>query len=83
MLLASIGGPKWHSESPDALIDSMIWGGINAIEPPYVIRVSGAAMLPKDVHDHVELVKGALAKARADHQRLRGRDVEVVIEIEP
>lgn len=33
-LLAAIGAPAWHSKSPDALIDSMVWGGMNAAEPP-------------------------------------------------
>jgi len=81
-LLASIGAPKWHSESPDALIDSVIWGGINAVEPPYIIRIFGAAKLQKDVRDHVELVKQVLAEGRVDYQNRRGGDVEVAIEIE-
>ena len=81
-LLASIGAPKWHGISPDALIDSMIWGGINAVEPPYTIRISGAATLPKDVHDEVELVKGVLTKGRIDYQSRRGGGVEVAIEID-
>jgi hypothetical protein len=81
-LLAAVGAPKWHGQSPDALLDSMIWGGINAVEPPYTIKVLGVAKLPKDVLDHVELVKRALAKARTDYQRLRGGDVEVAMEID-
>jgi len=81
VLLSSIGAPTWHSESPDALIDSMIWGGINAVVPPYTIRILGAAALPKDVFDHIELVKEALERARADHRNRRGADVEVAIEI--
>ena len=81
-LLAAIGAPEWHGDSPDALIDSMIWGGINAVEPPYTIHISGAEKLPKDVSEHVELVKKALAKARLEYQRRKGGDVEVSIESE-
>ena len=40
-LRAAIGAPDWHGWSVNAFIDSMIWGGINQIEPPYEIRISG------------------------------------------
>jgi hypothetical protein len=33
-LRAAIGAPDWHGWSVNAFIDSMIWGGINQIEPP-------------------------------------------------
>ncbi len=80
-LLPSIGAPKWHGQNLNALVDSMIWGGINALEPPYTIRISGAATLPKNIRDHVETAKRALAEGRMDYQKLRGGDVGVAIEI--
>jgi Barstar (barnase inhibitor) len=79
-LLAAIGAPKWHGKSPDGLIDSMIWGGINAVEPPYTIRISGTKMLPRDVREHIELVKHALAEARLEYQSRKGGDIEVSME---
>ncbi len=82
-LLAAIGTPQRHSQSPDALIDSMIWGGINALEPPYTIRISGLSEAPKDVRDHVELVKDALVEARIDRKRYNGDDIEASIVIAP
>jgi hypothetical protein len=39
-------------------------------------------MPPKDVREHVELVKQALAKARLEYQSRKGRDVEVSMQIE-
>jgi hypothetical protein len=81
--LVSIGAPDWHGISPDALVDSMIWCGINAVEPPYTIRISGAAKLPKEVRDEVELAKQVIADGRVDYQARRGGDVEVAIEIAP
>ena len=80
-LLASIGAPAWHGESPDALVDSMIWGGINAVEPPYTVQISGLSTAPKEVRDHVELVKDVLARGRDYRKRHNGEDVEVSIEI--
>ena len=64
----------------DALIDSMIWGGIDEIEPPYVIRISGLRSEPKDVHEHVALVKRAIANARTEYCRRRNADIDVTIE---
>src|ERR1700719_2439043 len=78
-LLAAIGAPKWHGESPDALVDSMIWGGINAVEPPYSVQISGLSAAPKEVHDHVELVSGMLVEGRIYRKRHNGDDVEVSI----
>jgi len=82
-LLAAIGAPKCHGESPDALVDSMIWGGINAVEPPYTVRISGLSATPKEVHDHVELVMGMLVEGRIYRKRHNGDDVEVSIVIAP
>ena len=78
-LLASIGAPDRHGQSPDALVDSMIWGGINAVEPPYSVQISGLSATPKDVQDHVELVSGMLVEGRIYRKRHNGDDVEVSI----
>lgn len=79
-VLAAIEAPKGHGRSPDALIDSMIWGGMNAVEPPYTIKISGMAALPKDVRERVLTASRVLAEGRMDYQKLRGGDVEVAIE---
>ncbi len=55
-LFAALGSPEWHGESIDALIDSMIWGGINAVEPPYTIKICNVRHLPKDVLEYIELL---------------------------
>lgn len=82
-LLPAIGAPEGHGISPAALVDSMIWGGINAVEPPYVVRISGLSTAPKEVRDEVELVSDALVEARIYRKRHNGDDVEVSIVIAP
>ena len=82
-LFAAIGAPEWHGKSPDALIDSMIWGRINAVEPPYTVKISGVETLPKNVRERIELIKQVIAEGRMDYRDRRGGDVEVAIEIEP
>jgi len=80
-LLPAIGAPDWHGRSPDALLDSMIWGGINSIEPPYRIRISGTKGIPKDVLDHIELMKELVIEHRAECHARQGRDVDISLEI--
>jgi hypothetical protein len=79
-LLAALGAPAWHGRSIDALVDSMIWGGINAVEPPYTIRVRGLAGCSKEIVEEVELARTALNDARAEFRSLRGHDVEVLLD---
>jgi hypothetical protein len=48
-LLSALGSPSGHGRNINALIDSMIHGGMNKIEPPYAIRVRHLARAPKEV----------------------------------
>ena len=82
-VLAAVGAPKWHGVSPDALIDSMVFGGINSVTPPYTIRISGTANLPTNVREELQVAKEALEEGRKDFRSLKGRDVQVGIEIDP
>ena len=79
-LLNAIGAPPGHGHSANALVDSMIWGGMNAVEPPYTVRIVGTAKLPDDIRNTIELVKQDLTDARAEFRRVRGEDVEVQFE---
>jgi hypothetical protein len=61
-----------HINPPfDALIDSLVYGGINAIEPPYLIRVSGAQTLPREVKDELILAILALAESQGTDTGVR------------
>ena len=82
-LLSAVGAPKAHGRNLNALTDSMIWGGLNAVEPPYTVTISGTANLPKDVCNEVEMARQALAEDRSDFRRIRGSDVDVTMNIVP
>jgi len=62
VLLGALVAPEWHGDSVNALVDSMIWGGINEIDPPYRIVVRNIQHLPKDAVDEINLAKDALAR---------------------
>lgn len=40
-LFAGLGAPSWHGTSINALVDSMIYGGINDIVPPFRVTARG------------------------------------------
>ena len=82
-LLPALGAPEWHGESLPALIDSMIWGEINAIEPPYTVRIVGTQKLPTNVRDEIKYIQEALARAREEFRTSQGHDIEVNFEIKP
>ena len=65
-LLTALRAPEWHGSSVDALVNSMIWGGINEIEPPYTVRVFGISKVSQDIREEIEAVKQALIRAHAD-----------------
>jgi hypothetical protein len=82
-LLAELGAPDWHGRSVGALIDSMIWGGINSVEPPFIVQVHGLSAAPGTVADEVRLVKQALTEARAEFHTRNGGDVNVELQTVP
>jgi hypothetical protein len=82
-ILPAIGAPEWHGDSINALIDSMIWGGINQIHPPYRICIMGTKSLPEKIRKEIDHLKTALASHRSDSKRWHGKDVEVEIELTP
>jgi len=82
-LLQAVEAPAWHGEGLDAAIDSIVWGGINGVEPPYTVRVIGTTALPAEVREEVELLARYIAEHREDHRRLHDKDVEVALELVP
>jgi hypothetical protein len=80
-LFAEIGAPDWHGRSVNALVDSMVWGRINSLEPPYTVRVSGTEFTPPEVRDEVELTRQDIDEAGREFQRQKGRSADVTFEI--
>jgi len=62
--LSALGAPEWHGRNFNALIDSMIRGGINKIEAPYTLRIRGLSRAPAEVRKMVGDAKQALDKAQ-------------------
>ena len=45
----NLRSPDWHGSSIDALIDSIIFGGINEVEPPYQITITNISNINIDL----------------------------------
>jgi len=65
-LLAGLGAPDWHGISVDAFIDSIIYGNINSVEPPYKIAVTGLDKASNEVFDKLAVTFACLAQAGAE-----------------
>ena len=63
-LLVALGAPRWHGRNVNALIDSMIYGGINEVDPPYKILISETAKLPIDVNGEIAFAILAVGEAQ-------------------
>jgi RNAse (barnase) inhibitor barstar len=52
-LFEKIGAPVWHGRNFDALNDSVVTGGINAVEVPYKLVIRGVQKSSVEIRDFV------------------------------
>jgi hypothetical protein len=81
-LKIAIGAPEWHGDIVGAFLDSIFGGGMNALKPPYVIKVVNTAGLASEVKEMVRDFSSAIAETRARRLARIGEDVAVRLEIE-
>ena len=60
----------------------MIYGGMNSVEPPYVVRITNIGGLPKEGADHISLMISVIQEARQERLQRRGDDIEVSMSAE-
>ena len=82
-LLPELGAPEWHGHNPNALNDSVIWGGINEVNPPLMIRVHHLSAVPEAVANEVGWAKRGIDLGREDFRTQNGRDIEVELQMVP
>jgi len=80
-LLKALEAPSWHGIGLNAAIDSIVWGGINGVNPPYKIQVAGKETLAPAIREEIELLAKHIQEHRIEHQRQSGKDVEVSLEL--
>jgi hypothetical protein len=73
-LFSAPGAPSWHGRSLDALNDSLGADGINQLEAPFRIEISGSRKkLPKQVQTFLQQLETIFAEAQ-----VRGRNIALV-----
>jgi RNAse (barnase) inhibitor barstar len=72
-LLPSLGAPDWHGHNLDALWDSITGGDINAVNPPFRVKIAGVDQMPLNCKDLVDRFAALISEARAG-----GHAVEIV-----
>ena len=81
-LKEALGSCPGHGDSPDAWVDSMIYGDMNEIEAPYVVRITGTANCGDHLMAEIRLLAKVIREARAWKLEHYGEDVDVSFEIE-
>jgi RNAse (barnase) inhibitor barstar len=80
-LLTTLGAPRWHGRNINALVDSMVFGGINEIMPPYVVVIRGLDAAPAEVREEIEAARDALIIGQEDFRANTGEEVGVSLEL--
>ena len=77
-LTRALGSCEGDGMSPDAFMDSMIWGGMNSAAPLYNVQISNLSAAPKEVADYVSSMISAIREGRQRFQR-NGEDIQLSI----
>ena len=74
-LLRALDAPEWHGRNLDALDDSIAYGGVNGVEPPYRLHFTGSAVLRPELQ-HVIRVLVEIVALAGDQDR----EIEVIVD---
>ena len=80
-ILPTLGAPDWHGYSVNALVESMIWGDINDLEPPYSVEIYSTKNIPEDAMQELNWTIESFNKAKAEFNIRMGRDIDVYFQI--
>jgi hypothetical protein len=77
----AIGAPEWHGDIAAAFLDSIFGGGMNALKPPYIIRVVNTAQLAPELKELICDLSSAMEEIRMRRLARTGENVEASLEI--
>ncbi len=73
-ILEALGAPAWHGRNWDALNDSIVTGGVNGVEPPYHLHLTGDRPLPEALREWLKNLAALIAKAR-----MQDREISITV----
>ena len=77
----ALRSPAWHGNGGDAWIDSMIYGGMNEIDPPFRIEIDGTEEFDKATLYYLMLLQCMIGYARLEKKNNTGVDTDVSIAV--
>lgn len=78
LLQEAIDAIPGHGSSVESFVDSMVFGTMSNLAPPYRIEVTGAS---GEVEAFAHRVAEAIGQARVERRTRRGEDVEVSLRL--
>lgn len=82
-LVAALEAPHWHGRNINALIDSMIYGEINNIDPPYTIRFLNMDKARQPVREEIEAISTTFEEALQYRLENYGDQPVILFELVP
>ena len=79
LLQEAIQAIPGHGSSIEAFVDSIVFGTMSDLAPPYTIVVAGD--LRPEVRAFVADLSNAIGQARLERRTRRGEDVEVILKL--
>lgn len=79
-ILGALAAPDWHGHNTNALIDSMVYGEINGISPPYKIVISNTGGLKQSLRDQVAAQLFYIVQARDEAPFVSKPDIKLIME---
>jgi RNAse (barnase) inhibitor barstar len=73
-ILEALDAPDWHGRNWSALNDSIVTGGVNRVEPPYHLHLTGDRPLSEDLREWVQELVALISDART-----RDREVSITV----
>lgn len=59
-LFQILGSPPWHGKNINALADSIIYGGINDLEPPFIIKITNIPKANHNLYSEIEYISNII-----------------------
>jgi RNAse (barnase) inhibitor barstar len=81
-LLSALDAPFWHGRNLNALYDSIVWGDINGVEPPYTVHIRNLSRAGEDAKEELDVFFTHLPEQEAERVKLQGEPSGVVFEVE-
>ncbi len=80
-ILPELQAPERHGANLNALVESMVWGGINKLDPPYKVEILNSEKVPQDVLEEIREIADFTLESCAEFRERKGRDPGVSFNI--